>query len=1233
MVLTPEQRQLIERCARDADSAAELTALFEAQAIQNNHLLESLQIREAQDRTIVDAQSELITRFRPDLTITFVNEAYCRFTGKTANEIIGSNLLSLVLPERYHSVKQDYEDYIKNPRKVFNEHTARRYDEALRWMQWVREPIFNAQGDLIEIQTVGRDITDLKTAQVALSRSEERYRRFIEAAPVGVMITRETVIQYANRALVRLLRGQSADEIQGKTVFDILHPDYHDLIVDRVDRLGHDNEEELQRIEQFVCLDGSVVDVEVAITPFEFDGEPVSLTFVRDITRHKASEDSLHIFQTRLKALQQLGMHLGSQDTFDEFCREAVEQGREQLGFDRLGLWFMIDGYTVGSFGTDEYGQTTDERSLRYPLDERFPGYHFDETNFLDYVDDFDLQQSGSLKRKGWRAMTALWDGNRVIGVLSADNLINQQPASTEQLELLVLYGSTLGHLTTRWRIQARLRANEATERRFQQQLRALHEVSIDLTKATTFDNFCREAVEQGRQKLGFDRLSLWLLDADGHHVIGSFGTDEAGQTVDERAVRHALETPYGVRNDRPLVYEADTDLLNADNEKVGRGWVAGAALWDGDRIVGYVNADNLLNQQPASTEQLELLVLYGSTLGHLATRLRAQEALVHSEARYRAIYEGAGIGICVADDQGHPIAFNPVFEAMLGYDPDELRRMRFSEFTHPDYVERNLNYFEALLRNEHDHYQLVKRYIRKDRTAIWVRLNVSIFPSQAQDTKHIIAMVEDITAQKEAELQFQAGEKRRLALFEALPDLIFMLNRDGIFLDYHTPDEDELLLASEIFLNRHYAAVLPDSIVQVMQPHFEAVLATGAMQIYEYPLTRNDRTEYYETRMIAYGDDHILSIVRNVTDSRLAEEQLRESEERFRQIADNVDEVFFVRDVADDTILYINPAYEKLWEQPRTELLNDPTAFAKIIHPDDRDTVLAAMQQKHDRRFDLEYRLVRGDAEPRWMWARNFPIKDDQGEVYRIAGVVKDITERKQVEAKNLELAVQQERVNILSEFIRDASHEFRTPLSIINSKVYLAGRVEDPADRQAHLQGIQDQSDHILKLVESLVTMTRLDSQLNLEVHPVDVNSLMQAIHVRHQTQISENDIELCLETTPELPSIAGSVDELYIAIVHLINNAVAHTSTGDQITLYTGRLDAEHITLTVADTGSGIAEDELPHIFDKFYRSDEAHSTRGFGLGLPIALKVVELHGGEIEVASQPGQGSTFTIILPV
>jgi PAS domain S-box-containing protein len=183
--------------------------------------------------------------------------------------------------------------------------------------------------------------------------------------------------------------------------------------------------------------------------------------------------------------------------------------------------------------------------------------------------------------------------------------------------------------ITERYRAEQALREREEAARDFQERLKTLHSLSIELSAANSFDDLCRLAVELGRDRLGFDRLALWFLDEDPRYMLGSFGTDESGQTRDERSVRKlvdaadlASDTYYG---NLQGYFQDQVNLYNYKHEVVGQGWNAIAPLWDCDRVIGYISADNLLGKLPVSPYQMELLMLYGSTLGHLFVRKRTE--------------------------------------------------------------------------------------------------------------------------------------------------------------------------------------------------------------------------------------------------------------------------------------------------------------------------------------------------------------------------------------------------------------------------------------------------------------------------------------------------------------------------------------------------------------------------------------------------------------------------------
>jgi len=137
--------------------------------------------------------------------------------------------------------------------------------------------------------------------------------------------------------------------------------------------------------------------------------------------------------------------------------------------------------------------------------------------------------------------------------------------------------------------------------------------------------------------------------------------------------------------------------------------------------------------------------------------------------------------------------------------------------------------------------------------------------------------------------------------------------------------------------------------------------------------------------------------VIRDITERKRAEESLRASEERFRQLAENIREVFWMSDPEKTRIIYISPGYEEIWGRTCESLYASPRSWLEAIHPEDRDRVLqAALTKQIGGKYDEEYRIVRPDGSVRWIWDRAFPIRDASGQVYRIAGIAEDITERK---------------------------------------------------------------------------------------------------------------------------------------------------------------------------------------------------------------------------------------------
>ena len=219
--------------------------------------------------------------------------------------------------------------------------------------------------------------------------------------------------------------------------------------------------------------------------------------------------------------------------------------------------------------------------------------------------------------------------------------------------------------------------------------------------------------------------------------------------------------------------------------------------------------------------------------------------------------------------------------------------------------------------------------------------------------------------------------------------------------------------------------------------------------------------------------------------------------------------------------------------------------------------------------------------------------------------------------------------------QFTGDAAHELRTPLTILKGELEVALRRERPAGayREAIVSMAQE-VDRLVRLVEDLLILARADAGgVPLDLHLVPVETLVRSAEAHFSGAAQEKAITLRAEGTASL-TVLGDADRLRQLLTNLIDNALAYTPGGGTVRL-TWERDGAFARLRVIDTGSGIAPEDLPHLFDRFYRADRARvrTSGGSGLGLSIAQSIVNAHGGRIEIESRLGSGTTVTVWLPL
>ena len=254
-------------------------------------------------------------------------------------------------------------------------------------------------------------------------------------------------------------------------------------------------------------------------------------------------------------------------------------------------------------------------------------------------------------------------------------------------------------------------------------------------------------------------------------------------------------------------------------------------------------------------------------------------------------------------------------------------------------------------------------------------------------------------------------------------------------------------------------------------------------------------------------------------------------------------------------------------------------------------------------------------------------------GIVEYLSTIMRDISEHKRAEHNRLELAVQKERLESFKEFLATISHDLKTPMSVINTSLYLLERLDNPKQRKEKIANIEQQMILLEHYIQDLLTLTRLDRAPELTFITLDLNRLLRQVQSRCALLAESRQVSMQLELDATIPPVLAEEQELYRALVNLVENALQYTPGGGSVVVKTYPSEDGVIT-AVSDTGVGIAREELPNIFERFYRSEGARQLRsgGTGLGLAIVKRIVDIHKGNIEVESTLGAGTTFRVWLP-
>lgn len=258
-------------------------------------------------------------------------------------------------------------------------------------------------------------------------------------------------------------------------------------------------------------------------------------------------------------------------------------------------------------------------------------------------------------------------------------------------------------------------------------------------------------------------------------------------------------------------------------------------------------------------------------------------------------------------------------------------------------------------------------------------------------------------------------------------------------------------------------------------------------------------------------------------------------------------------------------------------------------------------------------------------------PVNDAQGNPTGKLVVLRDVTERHLMEKRAFEVAIEQTRLDLLSQFIRDVSHEFKTPLSVINNSLYLMDKSTDEQQQKKRRDVIQLQIQRLNYLISEMLTTVQLDADYPVESRKINLHSFLTNLAGEYTALFKSRQQRFILQSSDFSSQIVGDAPLLAKALSNILENAARYSSDGAVITLKLG-IQPKFALIEITDSGIGMNDETLKRVFERFYRANDDHSTPGFGLGLPIARSIVERHNGHITVSSSLGQGTTVSIWLP-
>jgi two-component system cell cycle sensor histidine kinase/response regulator CckA len=638
----------------------------------------------------------------------------------------------------------------------------------------------------------------------------------------------------------------------------------------------------------------------------------------------------------------------------------------------------------------------------------------------------------------------------------------------------------------------------------------------------------------------------------------------------------------------------------------------------------------------------------------------QTEGALKESEERFKLLFDYAPDAYYLMDMQGNFLDVNRGAKELSGYGREELIGRNYQAL--PLFDERQNAMVAALLQQAVDGKVLGPVELtlnRKDGGNVIIEGKGLALHRKGEAL--LLGIARDITARKQAEEELEKNhvelqetaqrlEQSRNMLqliIESIPVRVFWKDRDLRYMGCNTlfaldagfNHPQELLGQDDFAMGwREQADLYGMDDRQVMESR------RPKMNMVEPQTTPAGAKIWLKTSKVPLQTPNgevfgVLGVYEDITAHKQAEAALRESEQRFRLMAETIQDVFWMALPDIGNMVYVSPGYEQVWGRTRQELYQSPRSFIDAIHPEDRERVKSEIAAAREQGipWSHEYRIIQPDGAVRWIRDRGFPVRDDQGQVILVTGVAADVTEAKALEAQLL----QAQKMEAVGRLAGGVAHDFNNLLMAITGYGELMrAKVLKDDPLYGYLENILKAGDRAAALTQQLLTFSR---QKIVHLQVIDLNRVVMDLEPMLRRLIGE-DLDLEVVTDTRLGAVKADPDQMGQIIMNLVVNARDAMPQGGRLTLKTAPVNftvgchnrfgltppGSYVRLEVQDTGVGMDEGTQAHVFEPFFTTKELG--KGTGLGLSTVYGIVKQSGGYLDVTSEPGAGSTFTIYLP-